>query len=408
MSINLIAFRHPSMPVTDEDFARILRKECDFLGTVTEYKKSTESDPTKIEYAPSRTDCLTAVKYILSQIDKVKGIKEILFGDLVGIGSMPKLLKAWGWEPIQLASADLLPGDLIILRGASNPRLITHIGIALSSEEMFHCAKEHKGGMIEAISAVFKRYVSYDRSSPIMRSVERRPIAQRLPPPSLSLRVSPEPANFEPAHFRAYYSDSEGSSSLVKSSSPSITTSVESDFSAGLVFSPQSAPPDDSPASAAMRPLKSERLPIPTRGGFHSHVNSSFNSRRSTPTTSPNLQSSSLPADVQRSLLWGKDFSLGSLKSSISDSALSGGRSATSDSGSSAGSSRSLSPALSFKSESSGGTFSDGGEGSPMIRRETALSVLKSSNRSSTIEPSFALQAASAARQETVFGDLDL
>jgi len=90
----------------------------------------------------------------------------------------------------------LKAGDLIFLKKINSDRLVTHLSMAISSEEVFHSISlpedglEKGGGRIQVITDLFHRYTSFDRNSPLMRNSDSRRSIEWRKPPSLSLAAT--------------------------------------------------------------------------------------------------------------------------------------------------------------------------------------------------------------------------
>jgi cell wall-associated NlpC family hydrolase len=74
------------------------------------------------------------------------------------IGNMPRLLVSqWKWKVLSLPQEEIQPGDLLFL-GNQVKGMISHVALALSPKEAFHCSWETGGGSIEPIETLCKRY----------------------------------------------------------------------------------------------------------------------------------------------------------------------------------------------------------------------------------------------------------
>jgi len=110
------------------------------------------------ELAPTIADCLTAIYYLI----KTLGALEIPFDF---IGNMPRLLNDSGWNCLKVAQKEIHPGDLLFLkRRFRERREISHIGIAIDSETIFHCSSSPKR-RIEEIGNIFSRYLQPDKET---------------------------------------------------------------------------------------------------------------------------------------------------------------------------------------------------------------------------------------------------
>jgi len=81
--------------------------------------------------------------------------------DLDRIGNMPRKLVSpeWRWSVVKINSTEeLLPGDLLFLRGKLSPRLITHVAMIANNNLIFHSSREKRGGALEELGELFGRY----------------------------------------------------------------------------------------------------------------------------------------------------------------------------------------------------------------------------------------------------------
>jgi cell wall-associated NlpC family hydrolase len=80
----------------------------------------------------------------------------------------------WKWAVRVISSEEVLPGDLLFLKGKTSHRLITHVAIALSSTLVFHSSKDKAGGCIEELTSVFSRYEPLPKSEEMLTYVDPR------------------------------------------------------------------------------------------------------------------------------------------------------------------------------------------------------------------------------------------
>ncbi len=96
------------------------------------------------ELAPEQTDCLTSIHYIF---------KKALAADfpVTFIGDMPRTLSSLaGWEFTVLKSKEeIRAGDLYFVGKVEKTRLISHVALFLSQDELFHCTQDHSRAIVE-------------------------------------------------------------------------------------------------------------------------------------------------------------------------------------------------------------------------------------------------------------------
>ncbi len=138
-----------------------LIKDCQILCQTAEYQRCA-----KREEAPFRADCLTSIHYLFKNHVELS---------LDWIGNMPRYLsKERRWQVLQIFPDELKPGDLLFLKHRKSSRLVTHVAMALSTEEIFHCSPKKKGASIEKIDEVFTRYVQPSDINAILSYVDPR------------------------------------------------------------------------------------------------------------------------------------------------------------------------------------------------------------------------------------------
>jgi len=145
--------RYSQQPINQEKFY----ETCEELCSTTYERRA------RLEEAPKKTDCLTAVYYLVKKVMAIElTIKRI--------GSMPGILANHPerkWSVIDITREDALqPGDLLFLQSKGHRRLITHLAVFLNSQFVFHSSKEKGGGTAELLTEVFKRY------SPLSNGIE--------------------------------------------------------------------------------------------------------------------------------------------------------------------------------------------------------------------------------------------
>lgn len=159
----LLVLRAPNAKIPPQ----LLYEECKELTTKTTYIKHSRQ-----EDAPQSSDCLTAIAYIL---------KRTLYCEfkLDWIGNMPRLLvNEEHWEALLVNQTELHPGDLLFL-GRRKGGVVTHVALALTSEEAFHCNWESGGGSIEKIKTLFSKYIQAESQERLLSYQDPR---STLPP----------------------------------------------------------------------------------------------------------------------------------------------------------------------------------------------------------------------------------
>jgi len=132
---NIYVLRNDSILFSGEALQTLCRTLCG----KTQYKK------TSVEEAPQKADCLTSIFYIFKTylLDQFRLLSEsefLLFFRAYYIGDMPKMLvKVHTWQILKIETKNLKAGDLLFVSG-SKPG-ITHVGLALSTHQIFHCSK---------------------------------------------------------------------------------------------------------------------------------------------------------------------------------------------------------------------------------------------------------------------------
>jgi cell wall-associated NlpC family hydrolase len=138
-------------------------KECRQLVSQTKYKRYS-----KQEDAPFETNCLTAIRHLFTKIASIDIPRD-------WIGNMPRsLVNRKKWSIQQITASELQPGDLLFLRNTHAKRLITHVAVALSPDEVFHSSRGAKGGRIEKIADIFSKYAQPKNSQELLTYVDPR------------------------------------------------------------------------------------------------------------------------------------------------------------------------------------------------------------------------------------------
>lgn len=99
-----------------------------------------------LEALPSKSDCATAIHYIFQ-----KAFRYPL--PLYLIGDMPRLLSKSGWSLLIIDPGDLRIGDLIFLKEKTITRLVSHLALAISPNQIFHFKRG--GAAIESAEKKF-------------------------------------------------------------------------------------------------------------------------------------------------------------------------------------------------------------------------------------------------------------
>jgi cell wall-associated NlpC family hydrolase len=132
-------------------FASLAPVQKDLLdATMAKLLLSSYERTVSLKAAPVKTDCVTAIHYLVQkvfQIDLPRG----------WIGDMPRQLCQANWSLQIIDSAELQTGDLIFLKQQNHPTLISHLAIALASDQIFHCTRL-LGPVIQTAHQVFERY----------------------------------------------------------------------------------------------------------------------------------------------------------------------------------------------------------------------------------------------------------
>ncbi|MES2273922.1 MAG: NlpC/P60 family protein, partial [Chlamydiota bacterium] len=116
------------------------------------------------ECAPWQTDCLSAIRYLFKKSSRNEF-------ELDFVGNMPKTLYRWGWSILRVKKTCLKAGDLIFV--GTNKRQISHVAIALSSEQIYHSSQK-KNGCIEKIETLFREYLQPKTISELLAYTDER------------------------------------------------------------------------------------------------------------------------------------------------------------------------------------------------------------------------------------------
>ncbi len=118
--------------------------------TMTVLLSTTYQRTVSLKEAPAKTDCVTAVHYF---------VQKIFHLDLprAWVGDMPRELSQSHWRLHIIDSAELKIGDLIFLKRQKQAQLISHVAIALASDQIFHCTAS-LGPVIQSVCQLFEHY----------------------------------------------------------------------------------------------------------------------------------------------------------------------------------------------------------------------------------------------------------
>lgn len=148
---DFIVFRYSSIQINS-----IIRIASDLV------ERTTYCTPALREYAPEKTDCLTAIHYIF---------KKALSIDmpLTFIGDMPRqLLSLKNWEPIECTIENTQCGDIFFTKNKNKPKLISHIALIIEPDKIFHCTPILGKAVIQSKEEFFS---SYEQKLPFRKMV---------------------------------------------------------------------------------------------------------------------------------------------------------------------------------------------------------------------------------------------
>lgn len=135
---SIIVFRHANFQPNLQQ----LRIEAEAMVETCRYKKIALDDE-----APAVVNCITAVRYLLQKSTGLKIASRWMGGLVRGLVSS-------GWKITLIKSTELQSGDLLLLRKEAyhsedpDQNYITHIQMALSSNEIFHATWRDKKGPV--------------------------------------------------------------------------------------------------------------------------------------------------------------------------------------------------------------------------------------------------------------------
>ncbi|NNM44050.1 MAG: C40 family peptidase [Chlamydiae bacterium] len=105
-----------------------------------------------LEEAPLVTDCLTSIHYIFKN---ALGI-EI---PLTFIGDMPRHLLSFGeWQALCIERERAQVGDLLFVKNKKREKWLSHVGLILGIDRIFHCSKEIGTARVESDQSFFSMY----------------------------------------------------------------------------------------------------------------------------------------------------------------------------------------------------------------------------------------------------------
>lgn len=121
-----------------------------------------------VEEAPIAADCLTSIHYIF---------KKALDFDLsvTFIGDMPRRL--FNYSRLRYLKADLTTvrlGDIVFVASKKGTRMISHVGLVVDQERIFHCNWSSGSADIECFSSFFSKYEQKLTSKEMLRYIDSR------------------------------------------------------------------------------------------------------------------------------------------------------------------------------------------------------------------------------------------
>jgi cell wall-associated NlpC family hydrolase len=129
-------------------------------ATVAELQLASYERTVSLKEAPAKTDCVTAIHYLVKKIFQI---------DLprAWVGDMPRELSLSNWNLRIIDSTELKTGDLLFLKQQQQPKLISHVAIALAPDQVFHCTAL-LGPVIQSVDQVFEKYEQQLKSDQII------------------------------------------------------------------------------------------------------------------------------------------------------------------------------------------------------------------------------------------------
>jgi hypothetical protein len=114
--------------------------------------KTVYTRPSKLEEAPEKADCLTAIHYLFK-----KALKVTI--PLTFIGDMPRRLASYGeWRPLCIKQEDAQCGDLLFVKNKGKVKLLSHIAMFIDARSIFHCCLDEKTAVIQRFEIFTDRY----------------------------------------------------------------------------------------------------------------------------------------------------------------------------------------------------------------------------------------------------------
>ena len=142
------------------------------------------------------SDCLTAIWYIFSLTKHEKL-------DLTYIGDMPrKLMALSSWRFLQIPLGALRVADVIFVKRRDRTKELTHVGICVAVDRIFHCSFKNKGGVIISAEDFMEEHEqTLDLTGMIRHSDTRSPLGSPLRPGDLTPSFQAIRRNFSDPKF---------------------------------------------------------------------------------------------------------------------------------------------------------------------------------------------------------------
>ena len=119
-------------------------------ATVAELKLTSYQRTVSLKEAPAKTDCVTAIHYLVQKAFHINLPR-------AWVGDMPHLLSQSHWNLHIIDASEFKTGDLLFLKQQLQPKLISHVAIALAPDQIFHNTSL-LGPVIQSLDQVFERY----------------------------------------------------------------------------------------------------------------------------------------------------------------------------------------------------------------------------------------------------------
>lgn len=115
-------------------------------------ERTTYCTPALREYAPEKTDCLTAIHYIFKKALNIDM-------PLTFIGDMPRqLLSLENWKLIECSIENTQCGDIFFTKNKNKPKLVSHIALMIEPDKIFHCTPILGKAVIQSKEKFFSSY----------------------------------------------------------------------------------------------------------------------------------------------------------------------------------------------------------------------------------------------------------